>query len=166
MKKKVLFGLAIAGVTIFAIYKMEQSKKNYTRVSTPKHPIHETETEEENCDGETENVDDIDDSEEETVKDKIKRYAIKFVNYILEHRDQIEALSTVIAFSASVLSFVYNIRKFSRKSFHTKQEKTKEFPGMQKMKETIEWMLSTSGGEYFDEDRNQTLVWEVKEAIV
>lgn len=98
--KKVLFNAAIAGITIFTVYRVSKKlETKYTNVSTPDHPAAEDELDEE-----------IDDTVSD-VKDKIHDAAVKMVNWIIAHKDGIDAFTSCFSLAASIYTLKGAINK-------------------------------------------------------
>lgn len=90
MEKNLLIGITIGGAAVAALYFLKNKKKKYVEVNKE----------------EFEDAEEV--KEEKTVvdsaKEKIKEAAIKMVNWIMEHKDQIEAGSAALTFATALVS--------------------------------------------------------------
>lgn len=92
MEKNLLIGITIGGAAVAVLYFLSNKKKKYVEVNKE------------------EFGQDYDESieEEKTItdsaKEKIKEAAIKMVNWIMEHKDQIEAGSAALTFVTALVS--------------------------------------------------------------
>lgn len=90
MEKNLLIGITIGGAAVAALYFLKNKKKKYVEVNKE----------------EFEDAEEV--KEEKTVidsaKEKIKEAAVKMVNWIMEHKDQIEAGSAALTFVTALVS--------------------------------------------------------------
>ena len=90
MEKNLLIGITIGGAAVAALYFIKGKKKKYVEVNKE----------------EFEDAEEV--KEEKTIadsaKEKIKEAAIKMVNWIMEHKDQIEAGSAALTFVTALVS--------------------------------------------------------------
>jgi hypothetical protein len=90
MEKNLLIGITIGGAAVAALYFLKNKKKKYVEVNKE----------------EFEDAEEV--KEEKTVvdsaKEKIKEAAVKMVNWIMEHKDQIEAGSAALTFATALVS--------------------------------------------------------------
>jgi hypothetical protein len=90
MEKNLLIGITIGGAAVAALYFLKNKKKKYVEVNKE----------------EFEDTEEV--KEEKTIvdsaKEKIKEAAIKMVNWIMEHKDQIEAGSAALTFATALVS--------------------------------------------------------------
>ncbi len=104
-KKRLLFDLTIAGVTLITVYAIEKHvEKKYAEVGTPKRPLNET------------TEDDIDIPEKkEDVKEKVKevsanavkemkKAAMKVVNFVTEHKEEVDSITSIFGLLASIFT--------------------------------------------------------------
>ena len=101
MDKKLIFSFAIGGVVVAALYYTSKKKKAYATVG-----------------GNTEEQ-----PEDETLKEKIAKGAEKMVNWIVEHKDQVEAVTTGISFITSLVCLKNAVKPKQKKGVVTLNEK-------------------------------------------
>lgn len=108
--KQKLFGLTIAGVTLFTVYKITEyvAEKKYAETATPNHPHTENTEEEKNI------VEKVADKCKEDAKEiahkvmdskaakHLKQAGEKMMKFIMSHEDEIRSLKEVIGFVAAV----------------------------------------------------------------
>ena len=90
MEKNLLIGITIGGAAVAALYFLSNKKKKYVEVNKEEFADEEVVKEEK--------------SVVDTAKDRIKEAAIKMVNWIMEHKEQIEAGSAALTFATALVS--------------------------------------------------------------
>lgn len=100
MDKKLIFSFAIGGVVVAALYYTSKKKKTYATVG-----------------GNTEEQ-----PEDETLKEKIAKGAEKMINWIVEHKDQVEAVTTGISFITSLVCLKNAVKPKQKKGMVTINE--------------------------------------------
>ena len=100
MDKKLIFSFAIGGVVVAALYFTSKKKKTYATVGgSTEEPV-----------------------EDETIKEKISKGAEKMVNWIMEHKEQIEAVTTGISFVTSLVCLKNALKPKQKKGMITLNE--------------------------------------------
>lgn len=102
MDKKLIIGLIAGGACAIALYLLKKKKK-YATIGG--------------------NSEEADDNDRESTDEKIVKGAEKMVNWILEHKDQIEAVTTGVSFITSLICLKNAIRPKHKKGVITLDEK-------------------------------------------
>lgn len=106
-KRKLITSLTIAGVTLFALYKVEQVlEKEYAEIPTPNHPNLENDEEEKESA--------VKEVVEKTVKKvkltakkikiAVRRRLVRILGWCIEHNDEIEAVKSIVTLTAAAFT--------------------------------------------------------------
>lgn len=97
--KKAIFKATIFGITLFTVYEITKTReeKKYTEVSTPDHPINESEEPKK----ETKLIDKI---KENKIVKKIKRASEKVSEWIVKHESDIDLATKCFSLMASIFT--------------------------------------------------------------
>ncbi len=107
MEKKLLFGITIGGAAIAAFYFISKKKKNYATVDA-------------SVDGEQVEAEVV---ENETVKEKIEKAALKVADWVLKNKEYLEAAGSCVGLITSLFSLKNTVKPKTPKGMVTLDEK-------------------------------------------
>lgn len=107
MDKKLIFGITIGGAAVAALYFVSKKKKNYATVDA-------------NVDGEKVEAEVVDN---ETVKEKIEKAALKAADWILKNKEYLEAAASCVGLVTSLLNLKNTVKPKTPKGMVTLDEK-------------------------------------------
>lgn len=107
MDKKLIFGITIGGAAVAALYFVSKKKKNYATVDA-------------NVDGEKVEAEVVDN---ETVKEKIEKAALKAADWILKNKEYLEAAASCVGLITSLFNLKNTVKPKTPKGMVTLDEK-------------------------------------------
>lgn len=107
MDKKFIFGITIGGAAVAALYFVSKKKKNYATVDA-------------NVDGEKVEAEVVDN---ETVKEKIEKAALKAADWILKNKEYLEAAASCVGLITSLFNLKNTVKPKTPKGMVTLDEK-------------------------------------------